>query len=243
MRGKVVKQSRDTVYDCRRRFRHEYKYRIDAKQEMILQMKALGVMQRDPNVRADGSYLVRSVYFDDIHDTCLSENFSGCDPRSKFRIRYYNSDTSRISLEKKSKVRSMCSKDSCRLTVEECEFFLHGNVPDVTEDMPAEKKKLFTEMRLRSLVPKVIVTYERIPFVYSGGSVRVTFDRKVTSSWELNRFLSGDYTQRPMLPCGGSILEVKWDEVLPRHIKDMLRLEHLNWVAFSKYSMCRIFHL
>lgn len=241
--GKAVKKKRDTVSDCRGRFRHEYKYRIDAKQEMILQMKALGVMQRDPNVREDGSYLVRSVYFDDIHDTCLSENFSGCDPRSKFRIRYYNSDTSWISLEKKSKVRSMCSKDSCRLTVEECELFLQGNVPDVTEDMPEEKKKLFTEMRLRSLVPKVIVTYERIPFVYSGGGVRVTFDRRITSSGELNRFLSGDYTERPILPCGGSILEVKWDEVLPRHIKEMLRLKHLDWVAFSKYAMCRTFHL
>lgn len=206
-------------------------------------MKVLGAMQRDPHVRADGSYLIRSAYFDDIHDTCLSENLSGCDPRSKFRIRYYNSDTSWISLEKKSKFRSICSKDSCRLTVEECGLLLNGNIPDVTEDMPAEKKKLFTEMRLRSLVPKVIVTYERIPFVYSAGGVRVTFDRKVTSSKELNRFLTGDYTERPVFSCGDRILEVKWDEVMPKHIKDILRLEDLNWIALSKYSMGRIFHL
>lgn len=243
LRGEGVKENRDTVYDDRRHFRHEYKYRIDAKQEMILQMKVLGAMQPDSHVRADGSYLVRSAYFDDIHDTCLSENFSGCDPRSKFRIRYYNSDTSWISLEKKSKVRSMCLKASCRLTAEECELFLHGHVPDVTEDTPAEKKKLFTEMRLRSLVPKVIVTYERIPFVYSGGNVRVTFDRKLTSSRELGRFLSGDYTERPVLSCGDSVLEVKWGEVMPRHIKDTLRLENLNRIAFSKYAMCRTFHL
>ena len=243
MRATGTKRNCDIVSDSRQRFRHEYKYTIDAKQEMLLQMKVLGAMRRDPHVRADGSYLVRSVYFDDIHDSCLSENFSGCDPRSKFRIRYYNSDTSCLSLEKKSKVRSMCSKESCRLTVEECEVFLRGHVPNVTEDMPVEKKKLFTEVRLRGLVPKVIVTYERVPFYYSGGGVRVTFDRKITSSREVNLFLSGDYTERPVLPCGESILEVKWDEVMPRHIKNVLRLEDLNRTALSKYAMCRVYHL
>lgn len=229
-------------YGPTKRFRHEYKYMIDAKQAGVLQIRANGVMQCDPHVRADGTYLIRSVYFDDIHDTCLAENLSGSDPRSKFRVRYYNFDTSRISLEKKSKVRGMCLKDSCRLTVEECKTFLRGEVPAVTEDMLPNKKKLFTEVWLRGLVPKVIVTYERIPFIYSGGNVRVTFDRKITSSNELDRFLSGDYFERPVLPCGNSILEVKWDEVLPRHIKDALKMEGLNWTAFSKYFMCRVFH-
>lgn len=224
-----------------KRFRHEYKYMIDAKQEGILQIKAMGVMRRDPHVRVDGSYLVRSAYFDNINDTCLSENLYGTDPRSKFRIRYYNSDTGRISLEKKSKIRNMCLKDSCRLTVEECETFLHGDVPAITEDMSIEKKRLFTEVRLCGLVPKVIVTYERIPFIYGGGNVRVTFDRKISSSAELNRFLSGDYAKRPVLSRGDRIFEVKWSEVMPRHIKDVLKLEGLNWIAFSKYSMCRMF--
>ena len=224
-----------------KRFRHEYKYMINAMQEAILQIKAAGILQRDPHVRADGSYLVRSAYFDDLDDTCLSENLSGTDPRSKFRIRYYNFDAGTLSLEKKSKVRGMCLKDSCKLTVDECEAFLRGDVPAVAEDMPVEKKRLFTEIRLRGLVPKVIVTYERVPFVYSGGNVRVTFDRKITSSTELNRFLSGDYAERPVLSSGRSILEVKWDEVMPRHIRDTLQLESLTWTAFSKYFMCRMF--
>lgn len=226
----------------KKRFRHEYKYLIDARQEKLLQMRVQGAMQRDPHARSDGSYLIRSVYFDDPHDTCLSENLSGTDPRSKFRIRYYNSDIGWMLLEKKSKTRSMCLKESCRLTVDECEVLLRGGFPAITEDMPAEKKRLLTELRLRGLIPKVIVTYERTPFIYSGGNVRVTFDGKITSSKELDRFLSGDYTQRPILSCGDSILEVKWDEVLPRHIKDLLRLEGLHWTAFSKYSMCRIYH-
>lgn len=226
-----------------RRFRHEYKYMIDARQECILRVKAAGILTLDPHVRADGTYLIRSLYFDDINDTCLMENLAGTDPRSKFRIRYYNSDTERIALEKKSKVRGMCLKDSCDLTRAECEIFISGAVPPVTDKMSEMKKKLFTEVQLRGLIPKVIVTYERIPYIYSGGNVRVTFDRKITSSMELQKFLSGDYIERPVLEAGNSILEVKWDEVMPRHIKETLMLEKLNWTAFSKYFMCRRFHL
>jgi hypothetical protein len=226
-----------------RRFRHEYKYMIDTKQESILKVKAAGVLMSDSHVREDGTYLIRSLYFDDINDSCLLENLSGTDPRSKFRIRYYNLDTSRIVLEKKTKVRGMCLKDSCNLTLEECETFIHGGIPIINDEMPDMKKKLFTEVEIRGLTPKVIVTYERIPFIYSGGNVRITFDRKITSSFELDKFLSGDYNERPVLGVGKSILEVKWDEIIPRHIKDTLRLENLEWTAFSKYYMCRKFHL
>ena len=98
-------------------------------------------------------------------------------------------------------------------------------------------------MLLRHLKPKVIVTYERVPFVYPGGNVRVTFDQKITSSAELGAFLSGEYAQRPILPVGKSVLEVKWDELLPLHIKDALNMDTLQWSAFSKYYMCRILHL
>ena len=225
------------------RWRHEYKYMIDAKQESILRVKASCVLNPDPYVRADGTYLIRSLYFDDMNDSCLSKNLSGSDPRSKFRIRYYNSDPSRLMLEKKSKSHGMCMKQSCSLSMEECELYLNGRFPAVSDEMPDTKKELLTEVVMRGLFPKTIVTYERIPFVYSGGNVRVTFDRKITSSEEMGRFLTGDYIQRPILPCGYSILEVKWDEVLPKHIKDTLLIEGLEWIAFSKYFMCRKYHL
>ena len=119
---------------------------------------------------------------------------------------------------------------------------MRGEFPIITEGMLSAKKKLLSEIEIRGLFPKTIVTYERIPFVYSGGNVRVTFDRKITSSEDINLFMIGEYKQRPILPCGYSILEVKWDEVMPKHIKETLRIERLEWTAFSKYFMCRKFH-
>ena len=225
------------------RFRHEYKYLIDSQTEAILKIRAQGVLMPDSHVGADGSYYIRSLYFDDRQDSCLRENISGTDPRSKFRIRYYNSNSDFLHLEKKSKERGMTLKESCTITRKECCMLMAGVIPELTQDMPEQKKKLFSEMMLRALVPKVIVSYERIPFVYPGGNVRVTFDEKLTSSVDIAAFLDGDYTARPVFAMGQSILEVKWDEVLPRHIQNVLKLDNLQWTAFSKYSMCRKYHL
>lgn len=229
--------------DRSKHFRHENKYRINAKHEGVLYVKVKGLLRQDIHAGQSGSYQIRSLYFDDIHDTCLSDNLRGKDPRSKFRIRYYDDDISYLRLEKKLKYRGLGQKESCRLTEEECRTLMRGDIPLITDAMPPVKQKLLTELKLRGLKPKVIVTYERLPFVYPAGNVRITFDRKLTSSDEISKFLSGDYARRPVMPCGESIIEIKWDELLPRHIKDTLQTENLIQTAFSKYAMCRQFCL
>ena len=225
------------------RYRHEYKYLLDPPREALLHLKAGAVLKRDPHAGPGGSYLVRSVYFDDQDSTCLWENLNGAEPRSKFRIRYYNRDPGRLCLEKKSKRRGMCLKESCGISRAECEAFLRGEMLLPEESGDDLKKRLFTEIGLRGLRPVCIVTYERIPFVYSGGNVRVTFDRKLSSSTELSRFLTGDYLQRPVFPLGQSLMEVKWDELLPGHLRETLQTDDLQWTAFSKYGLCRKVHL
>ena len=225
------------------RYRHEYKYRIDARQEAILRVRMAGLLQPDSHAGAGGAYIVRSLYLDDCFDSCLNDNLLGAEPRSKFRLRYYGDDPDTIRLEKKSKRAGMAQKEICPLTRGEAERLLSGGAPAPEPDAPALKKRLFTELLQRGLGPKTIVTYERVPFVYGGGNVRVTFDRMLSSSGDTERFLTRDYAARPVLPAGQSILEVKWDELLPPFIKETLQLEGLQWTAFSKYTMCRRVHL
>lgn len=212
---------------------------IDSVQESIMKIKAAGIMFKDPHAAEDGKYLIRSLYFDDINDSCVWDNLSGKEPRSKFRIRYYGNDTRYLKLEKKTKKRNMTLKESCRISVEDCEAMIKGWVPKIEESFSDTKKKMYLEIQKRGLFPKTIVTYERTPYIYPGGNVRITFDNMLSSSIEVNKFLSGGYITRPIFPLGQSILEVKWDEVMPRHIKETLQLDNLNWTAFSKYYMCR----
>lgn len=240
MKQPILNQS---VVSSLQHFRHEYKYIIDSKQKNILLPRITGLLQPDSHTNANGTYMIRSLYFDDFSDSCFQENLSGMDSRSKYRIRYYNSDLSHIVLEKKSKCRGMCLKESCILTKEDCQTFINGDIPTLSDNMPDIKKRLLTEMRLKGLVPKIIVTYERIPFTYSAGNVRVTFDTNITSSNEIALFLSDSYRQRPVMSTGKMILEVKWDELFPRHIKEVMLLEQLHWTAISKYQLCRTYHL
>lgn len=225
------------------RYRHEYKYIIRETQEAILYALAQGILLRDPHVQEDGMYTIRSLYFDDPYDSCFYENMNGTDPRSKFRIRYYNRDTDRIRLEKKSKMRGMTQKTSCSLTREECLQLMQGQPIIPTDQMPKEKTALLMELQTRLMVPKVIVTYDRSPFVYPAGNVRITFDKNITASGEISGFLDGNYRQRPILADAQSILEVKWDELLPLHIQQILQLDTLQWSTFSKYYMCRNYNV
>ena len=225
------------------RYRHEYKYVIDAGQEAILRVRMAGILRPDPHTDETGSYVIRSVYLDDCFDSCLNDNLLGAEPRSKFRLRYYGDDPSSIRLEKKIKRSGLTQKESCPLTLREAETLLSGGYPAAAPDAPALEKRLLTEVLQRGLAPKTIVTYQRMPLIYDGGNVRVTFDRMLSSSNEIDRFLSRDYVTRPVLPAGQSILEVKWDELLPPFIREALQLEALHWTAFSKYYFCRIVHL
>ena len=220
-------------------YRHEYKYRVDSCQAALLEARASAILQRDPHVAESGSYVIKSLYFDDYQDSCFWENEDGYNVRSKFRIRYYDDNIGYIRLEKKSKKNGMTRKESCVISEEMCRSFMAGQIPQVKEDMPQIMKELFTEMRLRNLIPKVIVIYERRPYIYSAGNIRITFDKNIASSNDIAHFLSSEMVLRPVMAKGESLLEVKWDEVMPEHIYYYMALDEISWTSFSKYYWCR----
>lgn len=220
------------------KYRHEYKYICNAVQTAVLKARISSLLSKDPYVKEDGRYRIRSLYFDDWHDSCYYENENGVGERSKYRIRIYNADISRITLEKKSKSRGMTLKQSCRINETICRQMMKGIIP-IKDDMTAEQKALLLEMQLKGIRPTVIVEYVRTPYIEKNGNVRITFDEAITSSNEIESFLEKDMIVRPIMECGQSILEVKWDEFLPDYIKNHLQMDSLRWSSFSKYYLCR----
>ena len=45
------------------------------------------------------------------------------------------------------------------------------------------------------------------------------------------------------MPAGMHVLEVKYDEFLPDYIYKGIELENLQRTAFSKYYLCRKYHM
>ncbi len=87
----------------------------------------------------------------------------------------------------------------------------------------------------------MIVAYERTPFVYAPGNVRITFDRNIGSTTNISGFFDPYLPLRPVLPTGKHILEVKYDAFLPDFLYEVMNLGSLTQTAFSKYYLCRKF--
>lgn len=229
--------------EIKQKYRHELKYVISTAQVPLLKSRISGLMQQDPHAGSDGIYNIRSLYFDDYSNRCYYENENGTDPREKFRIRIYNHSADRITLECKRKERGKTKKFSCPLTREQTEQLIHGIPLQLSDACPPLLKKFTIEMRTRSLRPVVVVEYERIPYIYKSGNVRVTFDTQISSSAKVIEFLSDTLPRRPIMPVGQHLMEVKFDEYLPDFIYRNLNLSTLQQTSYSKYYLCRKFSL
>lgn len=197
-------------------------------------------MDLDSHTPEGGRYIIHSLYFDDYKDTSVYTTDSGLSKRFKWRIRYYGNDLSYIVLEKKEKLESRCHKKSCKLTVEEYNQIVSGEITDLVFETDKKLiKELAVDMLTRDYRPKVIVDYERIAYVEEIVNVRITFDMKISASYELDKFLAGDYQNFYVLPSGLNVLEVKFDDILPSHIRNIVESFNFKQTSFSKYYYCR----
>lgn len=220
-------------------YRHEWKHEINMADLYAIRARLKVVARGDPHAK-DGKYFIRSLYFDNLSDKALREKIDGVDRREKFRIRYYNNDTSFIKLEKKSKVNGLETKYSAPLTKEEAQRIVCGDYEFLRESQHSLLQEFYYKIRYQGLKPKTIVDYTREPFIYGPGNVRVTFDYNIRTGLTCTDFLNPDCVT---IPAGDQIviLEVKWDEFLPSIIKSAVQMPGRRVTAFSKYAQCRIY--
>ncbi|MCI8360657.1 MAG: polyphosphate polymerase domain-containing protein [Clostridiales bacterium] len=222
-----------------RRGRHELKHAISPADAAAIRRRMGTVAHADPHAGPDGSYRVRSLYFDNLDNKALLEKRNGLDNREKFRIRLYNGDPSFISLEKKSKRQGVCFKQSARLTEVQCRALLQGDTSWMTGHPLLVELRL--KMRTQQLRPRTLVDYRREAFVYPAGNVRITLDsdlRTGLASTELFRSSLPLPAEPGSLPI---LLEVKYDAFLPTLIRDLAQVPNRQAAAFSKYDICRSF--
>ncbi|MBR6070010.1 MAG: polyphosphate polymerase domain-containing protein [Ruminococcus sp.] len=218
--------------------RHEIKHEINYSDLLIIRQRLSAVAYPDSHA-INGRYLIRSLYFDNLADKALMEKVNGVSRREKFRIRYYNGDTSVIHLEKKSKFDHLGNKQSAPLTADQAQSIVDGDIAWMLGSEHALVRELYSKMTTEGIAPKTIVDYTREPFIYPAGNVRVTLDYDVRSGMRCTDFLRNDCITVPV--SDSIILEVKWDAFLPDIIRDAVALSDRREEAFSKYAACRIY--
>lgn len=218
-------------------YRHELKF-LCTEQELTVREAALRVLMRpDPHARADGSYEIRSVYFDDAYRSCRRASEDGTDPREKFRIRIYNRSDARITLEKKIKNRGLTAKQSCLLDRDTCEKLLRGETLRECLGQDALLDEWICLRSTRLLRPVLLGEYVRTPYVYGPGNVRITLDRRISASPETGKLFASGLSRIEVLPRGYALLEVKYDSFLPEVLRRSLDSGHLQQTAFSKFYL------
>lgn len=221
-------------------FRHENKYFISQAGYRMLRARLQSLMGTDPHAaKSTGTYLIRSLYFDDYRQSGLIDKVDGVQDREKFRIRLYDHDPSFIRLESKQKWTDLTRKESAPLTRAQTEAILRGDLWEFYDSDQPLLRSFYLKSRTRLLRPAVIVDYEREAYLYR--DVRITFDMDLHSGNYSRNLFDPDFPTVPVFPDDRMILEVKFDEMLPDAVSRLLSGVPAARSAISKYALCRQF--
>ncbi len=220
-------------------YRNEWKYICSNEDWYYLENRLKKLLRRDSHASENGSYKVHSLYFDDIRDSCKADNDAGNAHRFKFRIRYYGDSPAFLRLECKKKINSRCRKLTGVITEEQYQMLAAGRSDELlseTEDPLLKKFCLYFSQRL--LTPRIIIDYDRTAYIEEVTNIRITYDTNIRVSEETESFLTGDYLSRAFSR-GASVLEVKFDSILPGYLSRLINEKNPEVTAFSKYCLGR----
>ncbi len=220
-----------------KKLRHEFKYLIDARAYHAVKAAISSVMSADSHSQ-NGGYPIRSLYFDDMYGSALSEKESGVQFRQKYRVRIYGNDGI-IKLERKEKLGNYIAKQSATISKEQFYMLCDGDADFLLQGGDMERD-MFAEIRTKRLAPAVIVDYYREAFVCDEGNVRITFDTALNAGVNTADIFSDNIRSFPCYDAGMLLMEVKYDDYLPLYIKNALQAGSFTSTAFSKYVACRL---
>lgn len=222
-----------------RKYRNEIKFVINKDSAEILKKKLSLLMDVDSNSSLeDNSYLIRSLYFDDLNSTAYYEKIDGVEYRKKYRIRMYNNDCSFIRLECKYKHENKTSKDQILINKSVCDRIINGNIEELNIDGNNLLTKFILDYKLKNLRPSVIVDYKRFAFTYPVSDVRVTFDSSIRSGRYSYNLYDEELETYKVIDDNQVVLEVKFNEILPEQIAIVLSTVPMIRQAFSKFAVC-----
>lgn len=219
------------------RYRHELKYLINYGEKEILADRLKNIAGIDSHASENG-YLVRSLYFDDVWHSSYEEKLMGVVSRRKYRIRIYDYSDRHIALECKEKQGAYIYKYSAELTRQETEDIINGKY-ECLEGKTDQLLKEFYLLLKSGMRPEVIVDYDRLPFVYAPGTVRITFDMHIRAAFNgYDIFDAALPVYNAMQIPDTLIMEVKYTEYLPDIFQDLIVPRAAAQISASKYVMC-----
>lgn len=218
-------------------YRQELKRLLSPGRSLLLMNRIAAILPSDEHAGNDGSYSIRSIYFDTFDDRAFTEKEAGISEREKIRIRFYDYKDDVIKLERKEKREKLIYKDSIDISKDTADAMLSGDFTPLLSYDSELADYIYGLSASSMLAPTVVVDYVRRAFIYPAGNVRITFDESLQSGrpdthlWQPGSVFDvlNDYT----------ILEIKFNKYIPEHICRLLESVPGETMALSKYTLCR----
>lgn len=221
--------------------RYELKYPIrrDAYERV---MREVALHMEPDSYSRDGSfYTISNLYYDTPDDELITIALKrGAQYRYKVRLRSYDPTRPTAFLEMKKKYNGLISKRRTTIMTEDVNpLLVDGTLPTRASYMNWQvMQELHAVGRSQTLVPKVIVSYDRQAFfgvAETERDLRVTFDLNVrTRRWDLDlrQGTHGDL----LFPPDHVIMEVKVDRQVPLWLARLMSENGVYRRQFSKYA-------
>lgn len=219
-------------------YRHEIKLLISEAEAASLRSRLGAVLEKDPHAGPSGEYFIRSLYFDDLEKRSYFEKLAGTPDRKKYRLRIYGLSGEVIKLECKEKRGSMIRKRSATVGRETAEALCRGDFSPLEGSDDPLVNEIFTLSRKRGLSPSVVVDYDREAYVHPLSNLRLTFDKALHAGIEGSDIFDGGLFTVPVFEDGGIIFEIKYDEILPKFVQELLADARGQRLALSKFTLC-----
>lgn len=218
--------------------RQEKKFLIDLAQVYSLRHRLSQVMAEDSHSR-DGSYPVRSLYFDTLDDTDFQDKVDGTELRRKIRLRCYGADAPFAQLEMKQKEGDHQLKRSLRMDRFDAHRLTEGDYSVLMTYPDPFAAECYALMCMYCYRPKAVVEYQRYAFTAKENKIRITLDHNIIATESCFDLFSPQLLQHSVLSPHLAVLEVKFNGFLLSYIKDIIQSCDHSETAVSKYCMSR----
>lgn len=221
------------------KFRHEIKLLLTPADYRLMSSRLSNILPHDEFTTDSGDYFIRSLYFDDIARSAYYEKLSGVADRKKYRLRIYNYSDSAMKLECKEKRGDRIRKRSALVSRQMSDGMVKGDFSPLYESEDPLCREVLSLANGKGLRPSVVVDYDREAYTYPVGNVRLTFDKALHAGISGSDIFDSSLTTLPVFPDGSVIFEIKYDELMPKFIANIVSTAHGQRLALSKFCLCR----
>ena len=178
-----------------------------------------------------GLTTIASIYYDTPNNQLIRASIEKPKYKEKIRLRYYGSNQ-KTYLEIKRKFKNLVYKRRVEETKEAVDKFLSykGDLP-----IDGQIAKEIIEFRnyYKTLVPTILIVYDRVAYYQIDGDLRLTIDRNLrfrTKDLDFKNLKDGE----PLLSKGSAVLEIKVQQSMPLWLTDILSKGEIYKTTFSK---------